>query len=57
MEMLVEILASLLDAKNYEEEIKMINLCKKEDLNLLEEYQKEVVDSVNNAINILGENY
>ncbi len=31
----------------------MINLWKKEDLNLLAEYPKEVVDSVNKAINIL----
>ncbi len=35
----------------------MINLWKKEDLNLLEEYPNEVVDSVDNVINILGENY
>ena len=35
----------------------MINLFKKEDLNLLEEYPNEVVDSVDNVINILGENY
>lgn len=35
----------------------MINLWRKEDLNLLEEYLKEVVDSVDNVINTLGENY
>lgn len=35
----------------------MINLCKREDLNLLSEYPKEVVENVNNVINILDENY
>ena len=35
----------------------MINLGKKEDLNLLSEYQKEVVESVYNIIDILDENY
>ena len=35
----------------------MINLWKKEDLNLLSEYPKEVVENVNNVINILDENY
>ena len=35
----------------------MINLWKKEDLNLLSEYPKEVVENVDNIINILGENY
>ena len=35
----------------------MINLWKKEDLNLLSEYPKEVVNSVDNVINILDENY
>lgn len=35
----------------------MINLWKKEDLNLLSEYQKEVVESVYNIIDILDENY
>ncbi|MBC5998357.1 hypothetical protein EAI30_15790 [Romboutsia ilealis] len=35
----------------------MINLWKKEDLNLLSEYPKEVVKNVNNVINILDENY
>ena len=35
----------------------MINLWKKEDLNLLSEYPKEVVESVDNVINILDENY
>ena len=35
----------------------MINLLKKEDLNLLSEYPKEVVASVDNIINILDENY
>ena len=35
----------------------MIKLWKKEDLNLLSEYPKEVVENVDNIINILGENY
>ena len=35
----------------------MIKLWKKEDLNLLLEYPKEVVDSVYNIIDILYENY
>ena len=35
----------------------MINLWKKEDLSLLSEYPKEVVENVNNVINILDENY
>ena len=35
----------------------MINLCKKEDLNLLSEYPKEVVENVNNVITILNESY
>ena len=35
----------------------MINLWKKEDLNLLLEYPKEVVKNVDNVINILDENY
>jgi len=35
----------------------MINLWKKEDLNLLSEYPKEVVDSVDNVITILNESY
>ena len=35
----------------------MINLFKKEDLNLLSEYPKEVVENVDNVINILDENY
>ena len=35
----------------------MIKLWKKEDLNLLSEYQKEVVESVYNIIDILDENY
>ncbi len=35
----------------------MINLWKKEDLNLLSEYPKEVVKNVDNIINILDENY
>ncbi|HBG7256472.1 hypothetical protein ACWJU0_11105 [Clostridioides difficile] len=35
----------------------MINLLKKVDLNLLSEYPKGVVDSVDNVINILDENY
>lgn len=35
----------------------MINLWKKEDLNLLPEYPKEVVDNVDNTINILDESY
>lgn len=35
----------------------MINLWKKEDLNVLSEYPKEVVENVDNIINILDENY
>ncbi|TQX30483.1 hypothetical protein [Clostridioides difficile] len=35
----------------------MINLFKKEDLNLLLEYPKEVVENVDNVINILDESY
>ena len=35
----------------------MINLWKKEDLNLLLEYPKEVVENVDNVIDILDENY
>ncbi|EQE83407.1 UNVERIFIED_CONTAM: hypothetical protein C3P01_01475 [Clostridioides difficile] len=35
----------------------MINLWKKEDVNLLSEYPKEVVESVDNIIDILDENY
>ena len=35
----------------------MINLWRKEDLNLLSEYPKEVVESVYNIIDILDENY
>lgn len=35
----------------------MINLCKGEDLSLLFEYPKEVVNSVDNFIDILDENY
>ena len=35
----------------------MINLWKKEDLKLLLEYPKEIVDNVNNVINILEESY
>ena len=35
----------------------MINLWKKEDLNLLSEYPKEIVDSVDNVINVLDESY
>ena len=35
----------------------MINLWKKEELNSLSEYPKEVVDSVDNVINILDESY
>ena len=35
----------------------MINLWKKDDLNLLSEYPKEVVENVDNVINILNENY
>ncbi len=35
----------------------MINLWKKEDLNLLLEYPKEVVENVDNVIDILYENY
>ena len=34
----------------------MINLWKKEDLNLLLEYPKGVVENVDNIINILDEN-
>lgn len=37
--------------------VKMINLCKKEDLNLLSEYPKEVVENVDNVINIIDESY
>lgn len=35
----------------------MINLLKKEDLNLLLKYPKEVIKNVDNVINILDENY
>jgi len=35
----------------------MINLCKKEDLNLWSEYPKEVVENVNNVIIMLNESY
>lgn len=35
----------------------MIELWKKEYLNLLSEYPKEIVNNVNKVINILGENY
>lgn len=35
----------------------MINLWKKEDLNLVSEYPKEIVDSVDNVINVLDESY
>ncbi|CEQ18960.1 hypothetical protein [Paraclostridium sordellii] len=35
----------------------MINLWKKDDLNLLSEYPKEVVENVDNVINTLDENY
>lgn len=35
----------------------MINLWKKEDLNLLLEYPNGVLDNVYNVINILGESY
>ncbi len=35
----------------------MIKLYKKEELNLLSEYPKEVVENVDNIINILDENY
>lgn len=35
----------------------MINLYKKDDLNLLSEYPKEVVENVDNVINTLDENY
>ena len=35
----------------------MINLYKKEELSLLSEYPKEVVENVDNVINILDENY
>ena len=32
----------------------MINLCKKDDLNLLSEYPKEVIENVDNVITIIG---
>lgn len=35
----------------------MINLWKKEDLNVLSEYPKEVVENIDNIINILDETY
>jgi hypothetical protein len=35
----------------------MINLWKKDDLNLLSEYPKEVVENVDNVITILDESY
>ena len=35
----------------------MINLWKKEDLNLLSEYPKEVVENVDNVITVLNESY
>ena len=35
----------------------MINLWKKEDLNSLSEYPKEVVENVDNVITILNESY
>ena len=35
----------------------MVKLWKKEDLNLLSEYPKEVVENVDDVINILDENY
>lgn len=35
----------------------MINLWKKDDLNLLSEYPREIVENVYNVINILDENY
>ena len=35
----------------------MIKLWKKEDLNLLSEYPKEVVENVDNVITILNESY
>lgn len=35
----------------------MINLWRKEDINLLSEYPKEVVENVDNVINILDESY
>ena len=35
----------------------MINLCKKDDLNLLSEYTKEVIENVDNVITILDESY
>lgn len=35
----------------------MINLWKKEDLNLLSEYPKEIVENVDNVITILNESY
>lgn len=35
----------------------MLNLWKKEDLNLLSKYPNEVIENVDNSINILDENY
>lgn len=35
----------------------MLKLSKREEVNLISEYPKEVVKNVNNIINILGENY
>ena len=35
----------------------MINLWKKDDLNLLSEYPKEVIENVDNVITILDESY
>ena len=35
----------------------MINLLKKDDLNLLSEYPKEVIENVDNVITILDESY
>lgn len=35
----------------------MINLWKKDDLNLLSEYPREIVDNVDNVITILDESY
>lgn len=35
----------------------MINLWKKEDLNLLSEYPKEIIENVDNVITILDESY
>ena len=55
--MLVEILTSLFYCKIKKEEIIVINLWKKEDLNVLSEYPKEVVENIDNIINILDENY